>query len=46
MDHRIEEVDESGSLTAIYVESSSNGGQRIDVIVSHRLEGSARIYIS
>ena len=42
MDHRIEEVDESGSLTAIYVESSSNGRQRIDVIVSRRWEGSAR----
>lgn len=35
MDHRVEEIDESGNLTATYVESSSNGRQRIDVIVSH-----------
>ena len=42
MDHRIEEIDESGRLTATYVESSSNGKQRIDVIVSQPLERCAR----
>lgn len=34
MDLRIDEVNETGELTTTYVQTSSNGNQRIDVIVS------------
>lgn len=34
MNLSIEEIDATGSLTAIYVQSDSNGKHRVDVIVS------------
>ena len=34
MDIRIDEEDETGALTATYIESRSNGHGRIDIIVS------------
>lgn len=34
MDLRIEELNETGELTTVYVQTHSNGNQRIDVIVS------------
>ena len=34
MDLYIEELNETGELTTIYVQTHSNGNQRIDVIVS------------
>ncbi len=34
MDIRIDEEDETGALTATYIESRSSGNGRIDIIVS------------
>jgi len=34
MDIRVDEEDETGALTATYIESRSSGNGRIDIIVS------------
>jgi len=40
----VEERDESGNLTATYIESQSEGSRRVDVVVSH--EASFRIMLA